>query len=752
LAELTATLRIIDNFTKPFQDFEDRAKAAAKANEELSKKFEHSKEAFKTAGLAFSGIGASIGGAMLFAAKAFADEEEAIITAASVTQTQGEVFKAVKERIGEFANEMETRMPFSAKKYSEAITTLQLRAHMNLDEAMKNSTALLYLEEKAHINLKVALSQAAEAKKRGVDMWSQWNKMAQESLSPMDHLRILMNTLGNVVEEFGATIAKEVVPWIDKMTESVKAAWKWYQSLSDGWKTAITYVVAFVGAITGLIGSLALMGAGAIKATAILKSMINVIILLSQAIIAVPYVGWIAGIVAAVVALYAAWKTNFGHIRDTTKLVLEALKAGFDFLMSAIGNVVNTLLHPSKWRENMAAIGKAWGDTTKKMSDALFEFGKNTADAHVNTSVVTAKEAEKKHKAIEEAMKKSIKDVEGLEEEFKNLAKQFELNAKVHNATAEQQIKDLSKLEEWVVKNLGKESLQYQELQAKKAELRHKDFEDHKKSLEDRIVIENSTYEQQIALYAKLKEDYARTEEEKRDIDRKMAEIKKKMSDKEMEVLESRMRFELKQAEDNESKKLEILKKYQALIKSDTINWAKEEEGIHQDTTEKLKGLYTDAYKTVADTFSNALSDNILRAQKFEGFWKDFTDNLKKVFIQKMTEIAANEIFKTIANVLTGGAVGGGGLFGGLLGGIGKLFGFAEGGVITRPTLAVVGEKGPEVVTPLSRSGGAATIGESMPSVTINLHWAPAYSFASPAEARQAAILINRELQKLGRG
>jgi hypothetical protein len=39
------------------------------------------------------------------------------------------------------------------------------------------------------------------------------------------------------------------------------------------------------------------------------------------------------------------------------------------------------------------------------------------------------------------------------------------------------------------------------------------------------------------------------------------------------------------------------------------------------------------------------------------------------------------------------------------IGGI-NIPGFAEGGVVTRPTLAMVGEKGPEAIIPLSQMGG----------------------------------------------
>jgi len=60
---------------------------------------------------------------------------------------------------------------------------------------------------------------------------------------------------------------------------------------------------------------------------------------------------------------------------------------------------------------------------------------------------------------------------------------------------------------------------------------------------------------------------------------------------------------------------------------------------------------------------------------------------------------------------------------------IGAIPGLAEGGVVTRPTLAVIGENGPEAVVPLGKSFGAGKFGlggggggVSMPGAVIHVH------------------------------
>jgi len=81
----------------------------------------------------------------------------------------------------------------------------------------------------------------------------------------------------------------------------------------------------------------------------------------------------------------------------------------------------------------------------------------------------------------------------------------------------------------------------------------------------------------------------------------------------------------------------------------------------------------------------------------------------------------ANAIGK-IASI--GGSVGG--AVGGL---IGKIPGLADGGIVTQPTLAVVGEAGPEAVIPLNQARGMGSV-----NITVN---------ANVADARLGDVIVN---------
>ncbi len=101
--------------------------------------------------------------------------------------------------------------------------------------------------------------------------------------------------------------------------------------------------------------------------------------------------------------------------------------------------------------------------------------------------------------------------------------------------------------------------------------------------------------------------------------------------------------------------------------------------------------------KSMAKSMGTAVADMILKGKSFEDAMKAVFDSVLRTAIETFTKIAVEA---AIAQVATEGVTGGGG------GGFFSAFGMAEGGVVTKPTLAVVGESGPEAVIPLDRAGG----------------------------------------------
>ena len=88
-----------------------------------------------------------------------------------------------------------------------------------------------------------------------------------------------------------------------------------------------------------------------------------------------------------------------------------------------------------------------------------------------------------------------------------------------------------------------------------------------------------------------------------------------------------------------------------------------------------------------------------------ESFGDAVIDMFKNMALQLAQMVIQATVFKAVMESLGMGAFsGGGGFLGGLLGGLGKIFGFANGGIVSKPTFAMVGEGGEsEAIMPLSK-------------------------------------------------
>jgi hypothetical protein len=125
-----------------------------------------------------------------------------------------------------------------------------------------------------------------------------------------------------------------------------------------------------------------------------------------------------------------------------------------------------------------------------------------------------------------------------------------------------------------------------------------------------------------------------------------------------------------------------------------------------------------------------------------DAFLKGLPDNLRQIASALMLGIAAI-VAATIAWLAFHGTVTVGiavpiilAAVGAGIAGIKGLIGFAEGGIVTRPTAALIGEAGPEAVIPLNRLGQGNNI-----EININIEGS-----ADEATAKRAAELVGREL------
>jgi hypothetical protein len=125
-----------------------------------------------------------------------------------------------------------------------------------------------------------------------------------------------------------------------------------------------------------------------------------------------------------------------------------------------------------------------------------------------------------------------------------------------------------------------------------------------------------------------------------------------------------------------------------------------------QKETKKLQ----DNYKKFAETIANDVTQGFMvmfdAMSKGENPLKALGNFLMDLVKQFAAAIIQATIFKGIMSLLNVATGGGTGFFGSVIGGVGKLLGMAEGGIVSRPTLAMVGEGGQnEAVMPLNKLG-----------------------------------------------
>lgn len=150
--------------------------------------------------------------------------------------------------------------------------------------------------------------------------------------------------------------------------------------------------------------------------------------------------------------------------------------------------------------------------------------------------------------------------------------------------------------------------------------------------------------------------------------------------------------------------------------------------------TQRQMAATADASKRAAESAKSAWVSGIDNILTKMGVLRETSGNIwdaiKNAAIRALAQIVASKIWDAIAARLKGIGGAGRGLISGalslipgigpILGGIASIFGLQHGGIVTRPTLAMIGEAGPEAVMPLRGSTfAAASIGGGTLNITF---------------------------------
>lgn len=143
-----------------------------------------------------------------------------------------------------------------------------------------------------------------------------------------------------------------------------------------------------------------------------------------------------------------------------------------------------------------------------------------------------------------------------------------------------------------------------------------------------------------------------------------------------------------------------------------------------------LTGIVRDAMRSVGETVRNNFNAIVTFIGEVPGrilrFATGFLSNLVTLGKEIVKKIVSGILAApgAITDAITGLIPGAGTLGkigGGILSGIGNIVPFAEGGIVTGPTLGLVGEAGPEAIIPLASARAPSALGGTV-NVTINTH------------------------------
>lgn len=309
-------------------------------------------------------------------------------------------------------------------------------------------------------------------------------------------------TLGVAMQNIRTTIGDVLLPvvsqladWIGKVAIAIKGWMEAHPSLTK----AITLLGAALGVLVG-VGGFVIMGVMAfakLKEALVVAKVAFVALKIAMNLLSGP-IGWI---ILAVGALYIAWETNFGGIRDFTIKVVDKVKEALGWLWDKVEWVLKKLgLYKETAEEvteanaelaiatgetgekageaatgvdNLADSMGGLGEKTDEAKTALDEFGnkietfdewvKRLEEEATKANKKMADEAETAYKRYADAMQPiedRLYELSHTEEEVaaRNLLKkkeELEELLKVRKLSTDKEKAELTKIKEWYEKEIG---------------------------------------------------------------------------------------------------------------------------------------------------------------------------------------------------------------------------------------------------------------------------------------------------------
>ena len=178
-------------------------------------------------------------------------------------------------------------------------------------------------------------------------------------------------------------------------------------------------------------------------------------------------------------------------------------------------------------------------------------------------------------------------------------------------------------------------------------------------------------------------------------------------------------------------------------VRADTAGFSRDVAAMRSDLEGPLAGGIDTAGRRIESNLAKAIATGRV------GF-----DDLRKVAVSALAEIAASAVKTDLGALFGGGAGSGGGLLSGLFGSLfGGAPGRATGGPVTAGRPYMVGERGPELFVPAGAGSIAPTASTTRGavSITVNVAAPPAADAVFMARTgQQVARAVRRALDQAG--
>ena len=163
----------------------------------------------------------------------------------------------------------------------------------------------------------------------------------------------------------------------------------------------------------------------------------------------------------------------------------------------------------------------------------------------------------------------------------------------------------------------------------------------------------------------------------------------------------------------------------------------------------KMADMVAAAATQIASSLHNAFSTAFVDIMNGAFTMKSFLDSVFDSIKQAIADLLAQMAVQGIVNVLTGGV---GGFLGGFLGS------FAKGGLIPRTGVALVGERGPELlqlpggskITPMEKATGGSTVNHHWGGIRVNISRVEGTDKGTDEVANDIARKVYRNLGLVG--